>query len=212
MTKYDSLNDLPSNLVLTLSCYSLGGAKRKIHSEEIMFKAFEWNKTKYCWSLKKFNKFPDGEGLRKALFAARTGGLVVGAYARNISKDGWMLTKRGIEVSLEYKHLINSKNSKITLNQFEKKLLRDFRKSNLVKLIDSNEINIYHLAELFEVPAGNNEILRTKFNELLRLSIVDEDTKTTDLLNRIKNLEKFQSFLDDKLYFNQQKARFKKVK
>ena len=212
MTKYKTLMDLPSNLVLTLACYALGGAKRKIYSEEIMFKAFEWNKVKYSWTLNKFNKFPDGEGLRKALFAARTGGLVVGAYARNISKDGWSLTKKGIEVSLDNKHLINSKSSKITLNQFEKKLLRDLRKSNLVQLLDNNEINIYHLAELFEVPAGNNEILRTKFNELLRLSIVDEDTKTTNLLNRIKNYEKFQIFLDDELFFKQQKARYRKAK
>lgn len=210
MTKYNSIVDLPSSLVLTLACYKLGGAKNKIHSEEIFYQAFDWNKVKYSWSLKKFKNFPDAEGLRKGLFAARTAKLVNGAFARNLSKDGWTLTQLGIRFSRENDHLINSKSSKVILNQYEKKIIRDFKKNKLVKLIENSEINIYHLADLFDVPSGNNEFLRTKFNELLRLSEVDGDEESLKLLNKIKNLEKFKSFLDDKLYFNQQKAKYKK--
>ena len=188
---------------MTLACYSLGGAKRKIHSEEIMNKAFQWNREKYSWILKKFNRYPDNEGLRKSLFKARTEKYVVGAYARQIIKDGWQLTQKGILICNEYEHLIDLKTSKKTLNQYEKKLIRDFKKNNNVSHIEKDELNFYQLAEMLETPPGNVEILRTRFNELLRLCVIEKDNECLRLLNYIKESERFKNLLDDEKFYQQ---------
>ena len=63
---------------------------------------------------------------------------------------------------------------------------------------------------MLETPPGNVEILRTRFNELLRLCVIEKDNECLRLLNSIKESERFKNLLDDEKFLNQLKARAKK--
>ena len=71
LTKIDNISDLSKDLLLTLAVGYLGGVKKKIFTEDITVKAFEWNKNEFCWSLDKYKKYPDKEAARRPLLNAR---------------------------------------------------------------------------------------------------------------------------------------------
>ncbi len=209
LTKYKTIRDLPKWLVVTLACYKLGGAKKKIHSEDIMNQAFLWNKTDYSWSLKKYSKYPDNEGLRKSIFMARTNSLIVGAYARNLSKDGWYLTEQGIEKSKEYEHLLDQTYNKSNPQPIDKKELTIIKKSKYFKdysktyILDDN-FDIYMLGDLFHASPQNEINLRYKFFNLLNISSMTDEI-IYKFLDDIKN--KFPLILDEEKFLNQLKVR-----
>ena len=67
--KFSKLNK--SEIVL-ISLYQLGGAKKKIYSEEIAYRAFRIKIEDFSWKMEKFKKYHDLEPARKALFKLRT--------------------------------------------------------------------------------------------------------------------------------------------
>jgi hypothetical protein len=90
--------DLNKEYLLTLAVGCLGGMRKKVYTEEIIVKALEWNPKEFSWSLEKYRKFPDKEAARGPLFNARDDfKLVTGAYSRDLTKDGWRLTKKGFQ-------------------------------------------------------------------------------------------------------------------
>ena len=213
LTSYDSLNSINDGQFLALSCYSLGGSKKKLNSETIMANAFEWDKKRFSWVLEKFKMYPDNEKLRKGLFAARTNKLIVGAYARKqILKDGWILTASGIEKCKSLEYLINIKSSKITLSAKDKKLISNFKKNEFYKKIDSDQFSIYLLAEMLDVSSSNLDLLRSKVQKIQQMAILDEDRDLEEVIKNIKSKEIFAKIFNDEIYLNQHKVKSRSKK
>ncbi len=102
--------DLNKEYLLILAVGCLGGMRKKVYTEEITVKALEWNPKEFSWSLEKYKKFPDKEAARRPLFNARDDfKLVTGAYSRDLTKDGWRLTKKGLQVFEALSHLLGSR-------------------------------------------------------------------------------------------------------
>jgi len=208
LSDYSSIDKLSDGLLLALACYSLGGSKKKLHSEEIMAHAFDWDRGRFCWSLSKFKKFPDNEKLRKALFAARTKKLVVGAYARKeIMKDGWILTPDGIELCKSIEHLISIKKSKISLSQQEKKILNNFKKNKLLNKIDDKDFSIFHLAEIIDTSPTNIPLMRTKLEKIIKLAVLNESNDILAIIEKIKMNIDFKRIFNEKDFYDQHKIR-----
>ena len=97
--------------VVMISLYQLGGAKRRIYTEEIAYRAYKIKIEDFCWTLEKFRRFPNLESTRRTLFSLREKKLVVGAYdSTDLNKDGWILTEKGLGECLDYKDYLDIKN------------------------------------------------------------------------------------------------------
>lgn len=208
LSNYSSIDNLSDAVLLALACYSLGGSKKKLHSEDIMAHAFDWDKERFCWTLNKYKKFPDNEKLRKALFAARTKKLVVGAYARKeIMKDGWVLTSDGIELCSSLEHLISVKKSKVSLSQQDKKLLNMFKKNKLLQKIDDDDFSIFHLAEAIDTSPTNIPLMRNKLEKINKLATIDESSNVLEIIKKIKENADLKKIFNEKDYYEQHKIR-----
>ena len=213
MSNFSSIEELSDGILLALACYSLGGAKKKFNSEDIMAKAFEWDKNRFSWILPKYNKFPDNEKLRKALFAARTKKLVIGAYSRSqVLKDGWMLTKAGIETCQTLEHLIHIKKSKKSLKVEDKKILRIFKSHANYKKIYNDEFSIFNLAELIGVSANNMPLLRLRLEKISQLALIGNDHELLESISSIKNNPNFKNLFNEDDYINEHKIKSRSKK
>jgi len=77
----------------------LGGTTRKKSTEDIAFEAFQLAPDRFSWVSDEYKELPDKEVARLALEDAaklKNGSLVQGKYARDSSRDGWILTPAGI--------------------------------------------------------------------------------------------------------------------
>ena len=79
---------------------TLGGAKRTVYSEDIAARSYELAPSKFSWRQQIYREkgWPDKYVVKTALEDAKKpeyGGLVEGAYANDLSKDGWRLTPEG---------------------------------------------------------------------------------------------------------------------
>ena len=107
-----------------MACYALGGSKNSIHSEDIMNKAFLWNKEKFGWRKQIYKNYPNTLPLSQGLFKARRDGLLEGTYDQQfLSKDGWRLTDKGLEKA-GLSELIDIKTSKKHYLDFKKRHFR----------------------------------------------------------------------------------------
>jgi hypothetical protein len=154
--------------IVLICLYQLGGTKKKIHTEEIAFKAFRIKAEDFSWTMNKFSKYPDLEPTRKALFKLRTEKKVIGAYATELNKDGWILTESGLEECLKRKDFLDIKKNKSNPQQFDKSKVisikrSDYYKSFIGKKDDLNQFDIYHVADFLKIRADNIPNLREVF-------------------------------------------------
>lgn len=93
-----------TNVDVTLfALLQLGGFEKRVHTEQIAYKAFELDPARFSWRLKEFRdkRFPDKEPVRIALMDAaklKYGALVdgrSGVEASGKDADGWMFTPAG---------------------------------------------------------------------------------------------------------------------
>ena len=202
--KVNSLTDLSKDILLTVAVGYLGGVKKKIYTEEITIKAFEWNPLEFSWSIEKFKKFPDKEAARRPLLNAR-------AYARDLLKDGWRLTRKGLKVYESLSHLIDKRPHSSKLSKKEtgllkkrikqKKLFKDFHKDN------SLEINTYQLAEFLDSTPDNIHSLRRNFYDLYTDIEFINDENIENFFNKLKF--SFKEILDEKKFLQDQKVKEK---
>lgn len=204
--------DLNKEYLLTLAVGYLGGMRKKIYTEEITVKALEWNPKEFSWSLEKYKKFPDKEAARRPLFNARDDfKLVTGAYSRDLAKDGWRLTKKGMQVFEALSHLLGSRPNLSKLNKKEtvslnkiiksKKIFKEFLKK------PDLEINTYELAEFLNSTPDNIFSIRRNFFQMSN-EIEFLDNKEINLFFEfLKN--KFPDILDETKYIQDQKVREK---
>ncbi len=197
--------------IVLISLYQLGGSKSKIHTEEIAFKAFRINSEEFSWTMKKFSKYPDLEPTRKALFKLRTEKKVIGAYATELNKDGWILTEAGMEDCLKRKDILDIKKNKSNPQQFDKSKVisikrSDYYKSYINKKDDLNKFDIYHVADFLKIRADNIPNLREVFFKTKTISkIVDE--KIYKFLDYIQTNNK--EIFDEKKLLNESKVKSK---
>ena len=196
MTKpRDSIAHKERHIILLMACYALGGSKNSIHSEDIMNKAFQWNKEKFGWRKQIYKNYPNTLPLSQGLFKARKDGLLEGAYDQQfLSKDGWKLTDKGLEKAETLSELIDIKTSKKTLSQFQKKTLSEFRKHDHFKLNDK-EFTFYHLADVLNISVNNLPLIKETLLKINRWAKISDDKIVLELLTKKikkqKNLKKY---------------------
>ena len=193
MTKpRDSIAHKERHIILLMACYALGGSKNSIHSEDIMNKAFQWNKEKFGWRKQTYKNYPNTLPLSQGLFKARKDGLLKGTYDQQfLSKDGWTLTDKGLEKAESLSSLVNIKTSKKTLSQFQRKVLSEFKKHKNFELKDK-DFTIYHLADALNISVNNLPLLNSTIIKIYRWAKISDDQKVLDLIN--KNIKKQKSF------------------
>lgn len=167
--------------IVLISLYQLGGVKSKVHTEEIAYKSFRIKSEEFSWTMKKFSKYPDLEPTRKALFKLRTEKKVIGAYATDLNKDGWILTETGVEECLKRREFLDIKKNKSNPQQFDKSKVisikrSDYFKSFINKKNDLDKFDIYHVADFLKIRADNIPNLREVFFKTKTVSkIVDKN-------------------------------------
>ena len=166
--------------IVLISLYQLGGVKSKVHTEEIAYKSFRIKSEEFSWTMKKFSKYPDLEPTRKALFKLRTEKKVIGAYATDLNKDGWILTEKGVEECLKRREFLDIKKNKSNHNNSINQklyLLNEVTISNLLLIKnDLDKFDIYHVADFLKIRADNIPNLREVFFKTKTVSkIVDKN-------------------------------------
>lgn len=180
--------------IVLISLYQLGGTKSKVHTEEIAFKAFRIKSEEFSWTMKKFSKYPDLEPTRKALFKLRTEKKVIGAYATELNKDGWILTEAGVEECLKRKEFLEIKKNKSNPQQFDKSKVISIKRSDYFKSFINNKddlshYDIYHVADFLKIRADNIPNLREVFFKTKTLAKI-VDNKIFSFLEYIQSKEK----------------------
>ena len=212
VSKIKKLSDLSKDFLLTLAIGYLGGIKKKVYTEEITMKAFEWNPIEFSWSIEKFQKFPEKEAARRPLLNARDKyELISGAYARDLLKDGWRLTKKGVQLYEKLSYLLDSKPHQSKLSKKEISLLKkQIKQKKLYKnfLINSEiAITTYDLAEFLEATPDNIYSLRRNFFSMYRDIEYLEDNQVDEFFLQLIN--KFPEILNEKDFIQDQKVREK---
>jgi hypothetical protein len=96
-------NDLTNIDVALFALLQLNGFEKRVHTEQIAYRAFELDPARFSWRLAEFRdkQFPDKEPVRIALMDAakvKYGALVdgrSGVEASGKDADGWILTPAG---------------------------------------------------------------------------------------------------------------------
>lgn len=213
MTK--TIEDLNQHIIALISCFSLGGAKSKVHTEEIAYKCFLLNKNDFAWRIEKFQRFPDMAKVRKAIDRLKKEELIIGSYSYDLFKDGWKLSSKGIKVAEEYKSFLKLKKTKTQLTPLDKRYLRKFTQSAIFKKFikdkkkEDLDISIYDIADLLSSNPNNTDHIRSKFFELKNLIEISNEK---DFLRFLNFLEiKFKDILNENLLQIQSMASNKKL-
>ena len=85
--------------VVVYALARLGGATRKVPTELIAHESFALAPDRFSWILEQFRNLPDKYVTKTALEDAakpKYGARVAGRYAREESRDGWVLTPAGV--------------------------------------------------------------------------------------------------------------------
>jgi hypothetical protein len=188
--------------------FQLGGATKKIHTEEVAWEAYQLSKEKFSWTLNKFKQkgFPDKTTARYALETAKKLNFVIGRAGRDKSgneKEGWQLTPNGlnwivqrqsfIAKSLKAKNYLHS-----TLNPQEKRLASKIKNHksfmNYKQKGSLDDISDYDFIDMLDCsPNASNRVIKIKFNSLKNLINLLNDN---ELKNFIENMEhKFSNLL-----------------
>ena len=187
-------------IIILMACYALGGSKNNVHSEDIMNKAFLWNKERFGWKKKTYSNYPDTVPLSQGLFDARKYGFLKGKYDRNyLSKDGWTLTDKGLEKAESLSSLVDVKTSKITLSQFQRKTLANFKKHDHFNL-KTIDFTLYHLADVLNVSVNNLPLINSTLIKIHRWSKISDDKEALNIINeKIKKQKSLKKFLKEAL-------------
>lgn len=212
VSKIKKLSDLSKDFLLTLAIGYLGGVKKKVYTEEITMKAYEWNPVEFSWSIAKFQKFPDKEAARRPLLNARDKyELISGAYARDLLKDGWRLTKKGVQLYEKLSYLLDSKPHQSKLSKKEISLLKkQIKQKKLYKNFLNNsetEITAYDLAEFLESTPDNIYSLRRNFFSMYTDIEYLDEKKIEEFFLHLMN--KFPEILNEKDFIQDQKVKEK---
>lgn len=199
-----------SNLDLVVfALYRLGGASRKVYTEEIAWECYQTAPERFSWRLPQFRNrgFPDKDIVRVALTdaaKAKHGRLVRGRYGVEISgrmSDGWQLTPQGAKWILENQRRIAGATAGKTstlppreAQRFTRQILQD--PSFQAFLRDGiNGLTQYMFTDLLgcspDAPLG---IIQNKFERMLATAELVQDDAVISFLKKCR--EKFTQYFE----------------
>lgn len=171
----------------------LGGAGRNVYSEDVAALCYELAPSRFGWRLEKYRKrkWPDKYVVRFALEDAKkpeNGALVEGAYAVDLTKDGWRLTPAGVrwlqsarkrvEASLSLK---GSALPTRDAHRFERQVRDQELFKRFVKTGAVDTASVYLFADLLTCsPDASAEVVSAKFR---RLQAMAELLRNRELLS-----------------------------
>ncbi|MFC1678696.1 hypothetical protein ACFL2T_00550 [Elusimicrobiota bacterium] len=187
---------LPSNHeIAVFAVASLGGAQKRVNTEEIAVFCHKLAPSQFSWSLKEYREkgWPDKFVVKCALEDAKKkkhGSLVSGNCARDASKDGWRLTALGAEWLKEHSdrfsgalHSPIKKQTRTDLRLIRKitgqKLFQIFLKQG-----SCAGCSRYDFTDMLNCsPDAPTEVLRAKFDRLLASATEADEKKILLFLN-----------------------------
>ena len=191
---------LDSNVaVVVMALTDLGGASRSVHTEDIAWKAFELAPQSFSWCLQPYREkeLPDKEVARIALAdaeKAKNGHLVVGAYNRDTSKDGWRLTPSGVTWITENRSAIAAKLGavqtqipKIEAQRFAKRFRNDPAFKHFSATGTVADITSYAFTDLLNCsPDASYSVIKVKFDRLVNMALLVGDPDIVRFLELCK--------------------------
>jgi hypothetical protein len=144
---------------------------------------------RFSWVLPEYKEFPDKEVVRSALADAEKpqhGRLVEGKYARDTSKDGWLLTAAGIRWLEENRHRITLalqvpeapeiRLSPTEVRRFGARLRRDPAFQLYSRTGSVAEMSRFMFSDMLQCsPDAPTDLLRLKFERLLSQAVLADD-------------------------------------
>lgn len=188
-----------SNLEIAVYALAvLGGAERRVHSEDIAARCYKIAPDRFGWQRQEYRKkgWPDKYVVRFALEDAKKikhGLLVEGAYALDLSKDGWRMTAAGmrwfrqnqarLEDSLKLEHPNIARRE---ADRFRKQV-KQVRESSLFKrFAQTHKIDpkaVYQFTDLLNCsPDASLDVVAGKFRRLHAMAETTSDREVTVFL------------------------------
>ncbi len=181
--------------VVVLALARLGGATKKVFSEEIAVEAHGLAPGRFSWRLAQYREqgWPDKYIAKTALEDAKKqeyGRLVEGGYANETAKDGWTLTARGARWVEEHAERVafklkldGPKIPKQDAGRFVKQLKRD----PLFKVYGTGKLDSampYQFTDMLNCsPDAPRELIKSKFDRLRAISRVAGDPQAVEFLD-----------------------------
>lgn len=174
----------------------LGGATRKVSTEQIAHRCFELAPDRFAWIGGQYKHLPDKYVAKTALedaAKAEYGRLVKGKYARDASKDGWILTPEGVRwfddsAKPLAKVLEGALDAPAGMPPIERKRFlsrmkndQAFASYSVDKTVEG--VTRYMFADLLQAsPDAPPAVLRAKFDRLLSQAELAKDRNVLDFL------------------------------
>lgn len=196
------MKGIRSNMdVVVYALGTLGGGKRKVSTEAIAHQSYQLAPDRFSWVLTQYKRFPDKEVARAALEDAakpQSGGLVDGGYARETSKDGWILTAAGIRWLAENQERIRlalerDEPPDLRLSPTEARRFRaQLRRASAFQVYSSTgsvaAISRFMLSDMLQCsPDAPTDLLRSKFDRLLSQAELANDGELKLFLNECED-------------------------
>lgn len=202
--------DISNVDIVVYALASLGGATKKITTEDIAHKAFQLAPDRFSWVLEKYHQFPDKYVIKTALSdaaKAEYGSLVDGAYARDLSKDGWVLTSKGVRwfeghnarigSALDMKEIQQSRLPPTEVKRLRSRMLREdaFRSYKANRSLE--KVSLFMFTDMLQCsPDATKDLIRLKFDRLLAQAELTQDAEILSFLRECQ--QQFQGFLSNK--------------
>lgn len=171
----------------------IGGAHRKVHTEDIAVKCFEIAKRRFKWER---YDYPEKELVRKALFHAgekKNGGLVVGRSGmeqRGKSRDGWQLTPAGADWLSKNEATLQralAQTSAVIPKHESVRFLKKMRSERAFQIFlatrSLTDVSQYMFTDLLNCsPDASPDTIRIKFDRILSQAKLVRDKDALDFL------------------------------
>lgn len=204
--------DLKSNAaIVVVALAKLGGSVEKIATEKIAYECFILAPDRFSWVLEQFREFPDKDVASVALTDAakeKYGFLVEGKYARDLSKDGWILTPNGLRwIEQNEERILETlgirRDQMPQLRPLEVQRLRSqitrepaYKKYAQTRSVEG--VSRFMFTDMLQCsPDAPRDLISLKFNRLLTQAQLAQDQEILTFLQTCR--EYFQELLDDKL-------------
>jgi len=181
---------IQSNLdVVVYALGQLGGSAQKVSTEHIAHESFKLSPNRFSWILQEYRHIPDKYVSKTALEDAakrKYGALVHGKYARDQSRDGWMLTPAGVRWLEENGERIakaltqfaphNPKLSPLEVKRFKSRMAKDRAFQIFMATGTLDEVSHYMLADMLQAsPDARRDVLQRKYDHLLSTAQLARD-------------------------------------
>jgi len=194
-------NDLKSMHVAVYALSLLGGAHKKVHTEDIAMKCVEIAPDRFRWER---YDYPDKERVRKALVHAseeKNGSLVTGRSGmeqRSKSRDGWQITPAGAEWLRVHESIFEGAFTRSpgaaapTIPRREaQRFLKTIRSDPAFLMYQSKrslaDVSRYMFTDLLNCsPDSPSETIKVKFDRLSSIAEIVNDKQVLDFLAACK--------------------------